>query len=114
MEKNSLGRGLEDISSIFMTPEKESKPLNKAPDLSKSLKKKSCTDCVNFFEKPKEAPKCKKFSFKYYKDGVPADESIMPSFANQCCYFHPVESDKIGFQRPLSITATYHPNAMHS
>jgi hypothetical protein len=94
MEKNSLGRGLEDISSTFMTPEKESGPLNKAPDLSASLNKKSCTDCINFLEKPQEAPKCKKFSFKYDKAGVPVIDSIMPSFANYCCYFHHVESDK--------------------
>ena len=32
MEKNVLGRGLEDISGIFMTQEKESKPLNNTPD----------------------------------------------------------------------------------
>ena len=93
MEKNGLGRGLEDISSIFMTPEKESKPLDKAPDISASLKKKSCKDCVYFLEIPQEAPKCKKFSFKYNREDVPMDESIMPSFASQCCYFHPVESD---------------------
>lgn len=92
MEKNGLGRGLEDISSIFMTPEKKSVPLNKAPDLSASLKKKSCTDCINILEKPQEDPRCKIFSFKYDKDGVPVIDSIMPSFANYCCYFDPGES----------------------
>jgi hypothetical protein len=106
MEKNVLGRGLEDISSIFMTPEKNSGSLNKAPDLSASSKKKSCTDCVNYLEKPQEAPRCKKFSFKYGNDGVPEVESIMPGFAKQCCYFHPVESDKndravkLSFEKP--------------
>jgi len=104
MEKNSLGRGLEDISGIFMTPEKESGPLNKEPDASASLKKKkSCTDCISFLEKPQEALKCKIFSFKYDKDGVPVLDSIMPGFANYCCYFHPVASGKIDRAGTLSF-----------
>lgn len=88
MEKKSLGRGLEDISRAFMTPEEGSKPGESSPIFSStSIREESCLACINMVDRPLDLLKCKVFCFKNEEYGVPALESIMPGYAKYCRYF---------------------------
>ena len=89
MEKKSLGRGLKEISSTFMTPEEELKPEEKPSFLSAPVRKKLCTDCLNMIKPSMELPRCKIFSFKN-----DANEPILPNYMKYCCYFQPINPGK--------------------
>lgn len=91
MEKKSLGRGLEDISTTFMSRREESKPQEMTPVFfSTAIREESCSACLNIMEAPFDPPKCRIFSFESEKYGVPAMDSIMPGYAKYCRYFEPV------------------------
>ena len=89
MEKKSLGRGLKEISSTFMTPEEELKPEEEPSFLSTPVRKKLCTDCLNMIKPSMELPRCKIFSFKN-----DANEPILPNYMKYCCYFQPINPGK--------------------
>ena len=91
MEKKSLGRGLEDISSTFMSTGEASKPQEMTPEfLSAAIREDSCSACLNIVAAPFDPPKCRIFSFENEKYGVSAMDSIMYGYAKYCRYFEPI------------------------
>lgn len=91
MEKKSLRRGLEDISSTFITQEEGLKPGESPPIfLSTPVREESCSACLNVIGQPQDLLKCKIFSLKNEEYGVPVLESIMPGYAKYCRYFEPL------------------------
>ena len=92
MEKKSLGRGLEEISRSFMSSPEESKPKETTPVFyPTAIRDALCSECLNIVEVPFDDPsKCRILSFENVKYGVPAMDSIMPSYARYCRYFEPV------------------------
>jgi hypothetical protein len=91
MEKKSLGRGLDDISSTFMSTGKTPKPQEMTPDfLSAAIREASCSACLNIVAAPFDPPKCRIFSFESEKYGVSAMDSIMHEYAKYCRYFEPL------------------------
>ena len=88
MERKRLGRGIEDISNIFISARKD----NKTPGgfSSKKLRDATCESCVNIIRGFQEAPKCKIFTLENKKYGVRFMETISPSSADYCEFFEPV------------------------
>ena len=88
MEKKSLGRGLVDISRMFMTPEEELNPDESSPIfLSTPVREESCSSCLNVIEQSPAPLKCRIFSFKNEKYGGLILDSILPGYAKYCRYF---------------------------
>jgi hypothetical protein len=88
MERKRLGRGIEDISNIFMSARKD----NKTPGgfSSKKLRNATCESCVSVIHGFQEAPKCKIFTLENKKYGVRYMERISPSSADYCEFFEPI------------------------
>jgi hypothetical protein len=96
MEKKSLGRGLEDISNIFLSTNEKTKEKNVMYGFSPvALREDSCASCTNLLEEPFGQPKCKIFSLESEEYGVHSMESIALSFARNCMYFRPITPGKI-------------------
>ena len=88
MEKKSLGRGLEDISNIFLSTGEEAEEMRMTYGFSPTdLREDSCASCTNLLEKPSGQPKCRVFSLKSKEYGVPAIDAIALSYARNCEYF---------------------------
>ncbi len=91
MGQKSLGRGLVDISRMFMTPEEESLPDESSPIfLSTPVRDESCSACLHVIEQGSDPLKCKIFSFKNEENGELFLKSIMPGYAKYCRYFEPL------------------------
>ncbi|MGA7143088.1 MAG: hypothetical protein WBY47_01180 [Desulfobacterales bacterium] len=88
MERKRLGRGIEDISNIFISARKD----NKTPGgfSSKKLRDATCESCVSVIHGFQEAPKCKIFTLENKKYGVRYMERISPSSADYCEFFEPI------------------------
>ena len=92
MEKKSLGRGLNDLSDIFLSGiaqenAKASKKVNSKVS-SASSKHVDCYSCINFIDKFSD-PKCRIFTFENNKYLVPYMEKITATQANFCKFFSP-------------------------
>lgn len=91
MEKKSLGRGLEDISEIFLSKGEEQQPKRIFNGFSSvKLRDETCESCVHFIVPHTGKESCKIFSQAYEKYGVVHIDSIIPIYANFCEYFIPV------------------------
>ncbi len=91
MEKKSLGRGLEDISRMFMTPEEGPVPDETSPIfLSTPVREELCSACLNVIEEAPGLLKCKIFSFKNKEYGGLFLKSVMPGYAKYCRHFEPL------------------------
>jgi hypothetical protein len=88
MEKKSLGRGLEDISDIFLSARKDKK--TPGGFSSKKLRDATCESCVSVIRNSHEPPKCNIFTLEHKKFGVRYMETLSPSSANYCEFFEPV------------------------
>ena len=96
MGKKSLGRGLVDISRMFMTPEEESLPDESSPIfLSTPVREESCSECLNVIEQGSDPLKCKIFSFKKEENGELFLKSVMPGYAKYCRYFEPLAAVEV-------------------
>lgn len=89
MEKKSLGRGLEDISDIFLSRREERPPDKILNGFSPvKIREESCESCMNIMRSHTGEQKCKIFSQDHERYGVPYIESIIPTYGNFCVYFH--------------------------
>ena len=96
MEKKSLGRGLEEISDIFLSTSKETKEEKMTYGFSPvPLREDSCASCTYFFEEPFGQPKCRIFSVKSEEYGVRTMDSIALSYARNCEHFEPFVPQKM-------------------
>jgi hypothetical protein len=97
MEKKSLGRGLNDISDIFLS-EVEHEDVEKYKETlseisSATAQNENCHYCINLIEKFSE-PKCKIFTFQNEIYAVPYMEKITHSQGKYCKYFNPIPTIK--------------------
>ncbi len=96
MEKKSLGRGLEDISNIFLSTNEKTKEKKVMYGFSPvALRDDSCASCTNLLQEPFGQPKCKIFSLESEEYGVHSMDPIALSFARNCEYFRPITPEKI-------------------
>ena len=88
MERKRLGRGIEDISNIFISARKD----NKTPGgfSSKKLRDATCESCISMINGFQDGPKCKIFTLENKKYGVRYMERISPSSADYCEFFEPI------------------------
>ena len=94
MEKHSLGRGLEDISDIFLSKSKEQQPKKILKGFSAAkLRDEVCDSCINSMVSLTGEYKCKIFSQDHKKNDVAHVDSIIPIYANFCEYFKSVALD---------------------
>ncbi len=96
MGKKSMGRGLEDISNIFLSTNAETKEKKMTYGFSPvELREDSCASCTHLLEEPFGQPKCKIFSLESEEYGVHSIDAIALSYAKNCEYFRPITPEKI-------------------
>lgn len=88
MGKKSLGRGLDDISDIFLSTRKDKKILEGFS--TEKLRDATCESCANIIIDPSKAPRCKIFTFENKNYGVRYMDTISLTSASYCEYFEPV------------------------
>ena len=96
MEKKSLGRGLEDISNIFL-----SKRDNQQPDKihngfsSVKIRDETCDQCMNRMISAEGEQQCRIFSQDHDKYDVPRMDSIISNYGRFCVYFSAITPDPL-------------------
>ncbi|MGA8180387.1 MAG: hypothetical protein WB792_10025 [Desulfobacterales bacterium] len=88
MERKSLGRGIEDISHIFLSDQKDKK--NSGGFSSKKLRDATCESCVSIIRNSPKPAKCRIFTLENKKYGVRYMETLSPSSASYCEFFEPI------------------------
>ena len=94
MEKKSLGRGLDDISDIFLSTRKDKNKLDGFS--SEKLRNATCESCVHIIHDSSKAPKCKIFTFENKTYGVRHMDTISLTSGSYCRYFEPVFKKNAG------------------
>ena len=90
MEKKNLGRGLEDISNIFLSTSKRKEDQKPGNGFSAvTIRNETCASCANMIEGSSREPKCRIFTFESEKYRVPYLDTITLNYANYCEYFLP-------------------------
>ena len=92
MGKKSLGRGLNDISDIFLSTRRDKNMRNGFS--SKKLRDETCEFCANIVRDSNNASRCKIFTLNNEKYGVRYMDTISPTSGNYCNYFEPVFKEK--------------------
>ena len=92
MAKKSLGRGLDDISDIFLSTRKDKEMLNGFS--SKKLRDATCEFCAHIINDSNNASKCKIFSLNNKKYGVRYMDTISLTSGSYCEYYEPVFQEK--------------------
>lgn len=92
MGKKSLGRGLNDISDIFLSTRRDKNMLNGFS--SKKLRDATCEFCANIVSDSNNASRCKIFTLNNEKYGVRYMDSISLRSGSYCKYFEPVIQEK--------------------
>ena len=107
MGKKNPGRGLVDISRMFMTPEEEALPDESSPIFfSTPVRDESCSACLNVIEQSQSPLKCKIFSFKNEEHGGLVLDSIMPGYAKYCRYFASPVSPEVKSEKSIEKVDT--------
>ena len=88
MAKKSLGRGLDDISDIFLSTRKDKELRNGFS--SKKLRDATCEFCAHIINDSNNASKCKIFTLNNEKYGVRYINAISLTSGSYCEYFEPV------------------------
>lgn len=88
MEKKRLGRGLDDISDIFLSTRKDKPKFDGFS--SEKLRNATCESCARIIRDSNKAPRCKIFTFENKKYGVPYLDSISLTNGGYCKYFESV------------------------
>ena len=94
MPKKSLGRGLDDISDIFLSTRKDKEMRNGFSP--KKLRNATCELCTNIISNSNNASRCKIFTLNYEKYGVRYMDTISLTSGSYCEYFEPVFQEKAG------------------
>ena len=88
MEKKSLGRGLEDISRVFLSKGGEKRHDEASAGFSSvRIRKQTCESCKHFVDHLSEQPKCKIFSIENEKYHVPPLETVTSGYGHYCRHF---------------------------
>ncbi len=90
MEKKNLGRGLEEISDIFLSTSKKKEGQRPGKGFSAvTIREETCASCANMIKGSFKEPKCRIFTFENKKYGVPHLDTIAMNYANYCEHFDP-------------------------
>ncbi|MBW2605224.1 MAG: hypothetical protein JRE28_13075 [Deltaproteobacteria bacterium] len=92
MRKKSLGRGLDDISDIFLSTRKDKEMRNGFS--SKKLRDATCEFCSHIINDSNNASKCKIFTLNNEKYGVRYMDTVSLTSGSYCQYFDPVFQEK--------------------
>jgi hypothetical protein len=104
MEKKNPGRGLEEISNIFLsTSKKEEKPKLASGFSAVTIREETCASCANMIEGSSKEPKCRIFTFENEKYGVPHLETIVMNYANYCENFETETARHSGDTKKLTV-----------
>ncbi|MCP4681218.1 MAG: hypothetical protein GY864_02670 [Desulfobacterales bacterium] len=87
MENKRLGRGLKEISDIFLSTDK------KSGSSSKKLREETCESCNNFINDKEDSPQCLIYTIEYHQYGVCHKETVKIEDAHDCDYFKPIISN---------------------
>ena len=99
MAKKKLGRGLEEISNIFLSKEDGEIAEGISQGFSSLvLREESCVSCKNMITSPSAEPKCKIFSIEYEERGVTQMECVALECARHCIYFDPFSPDSLEYE----------------
>jgi hypothetical protein len=99
MQKKSLGRGLEEISNIFLSVDEEKKEENMTYGSSPfAQREESCASCTHLLEEPIGQPKCRIFALESEQYGVQSLDSTGLSYAKKCEHFRPLSLGRIDKQ----------------
>jgi len=97
-ENKRLGRGLEDISSTFLSGKRQTKDKNMNYGFSSfALREAVCSSCLHFVQDHAGPSKCNIFTFGSEKHGVKYLSSVALNLAKYCEYYQsrpPVLGDK--------------------
>lgn len=92
MAKKSLGRGLDEISDIFLSTRKDKKLRNGFS--SKKLRETTCECCAHIINDSNNASKCNIFTLNNETYGVRYINTISLTSGSYCEYFEPVFQEK--------------------
>jgi hypothetical protein len=88
MEKRSLGRGLDEISDIFISGIEQDEPRKNFGGLSPvKIRDEDCSSCIHLILSTPKDPQCRIFTFKNEKYGVPPKDKKYLTDGNYCKYF---------------------------
>jgi hypothetical protein len=88
VEKRSLGRGLDDISNIFISETKEGESEKNFRGLSSvKIRDEDCSSCIHLILPTPPDPQCRIFTFENEKYGVPPKDTISITNGNYCKFF---------------------------
>ncbi len=108
MEKKKFSKGLENISSVFLSTEKEADGLYLDNGFSAVPKREeTCASCANMLEGSSGKQKCRIFTFEYEKYGVTHLDAITLNHAHYCNHFEPLSSDKNGTLKDVKEDFSY-------
>ena len=97
LEKKSLGKGLEEVSNIFLSNDDKERQRQINEGLSSLImRKETCASCIHLVAQLPSEPKCRIFTFESEKHGVSHMDTISLSDAENCKYFEPNPSMSTG------------------
>lgn len=102
MAKIKQDRGLEQISSMFLSSDNDEKTPKQRGGLSAVTLRTdaSCAECTNMIQGSSREPKCGIFTLEHKKHGVPHLETIDLNFANYCENYDPEFPNKMTAPEP--------------
>ena len=110
MAKKSLGRGLDDISDLFLSTRKDKKMRNGFS--SKKLRNATCEFCTHIISDSNNASRCKIFTLNNEKYGVRYMDTISLTSGSYCEYFEAVFQEKadesFGVEKTSSENTEFH------
>jgi hypothetical protein len=89
MGMKSLGRGLDDISDVFLSESEEETRENFKGLQQLKIRDDKCSSCIHLISPTQGDPKCRVFTFEYEKYGVSPKEEISLTDGEYCKYFEP-------------------------
>ena len=102
--KKSLGRGLDDISEVFLSKADEDEPKeNLKAESSKKIRDEDCSSCIHLILPNPMDAKCRVFTFENEKYDVTPKNNISITDGHYCKYFEP---------NPISATPIVKPEIL--
>lgn len=108
MEKKRISKGLEDISSVFLSPAKKTEEGQYLDSGFSAVprRKETCEACANMIKGSSGAPKCRIFTFENEKHGVTHLDTITVNHAHYCHFFTPAGPEKTGTLKEVKEVAS--------
>jgi hypothetical protein len=106
LEKKSLGKGLEEVSNIFLSNDNKERQGQINEGLSALILRKEAS-CIHLVDQHSSKPKCRVFTFESEKHGVSHMDTISLSDAEKCKYFEPHPSMNTGKKENETLNGAY-------